>query len=296
MGSWVLLSLLAAFVWAIVNVIDKVTVTSLVTSPLVALVFLGIIGLVAALGFFAVNGFTAVSYTEALLLFAGAFCYVMMTLLYFYAAKMEEISRVVPLFYLSPIFILIMAAIFLGEHFQAYQYFGILAVVGGAFLLSVEKSFEVRSYKASSLMIVSALCLAVNEVIIKHILGSHPYWLVFAWVRLFSFVILLPVVFFVTGELKATWRLSGRRGAAIITVNEALNLAANFLLITATSLGFVTLTNALASVQPLFVLLLTYLLTKMGRTIIAEDISGKAVLSKLSAIVLIVLGALLVSS
>jgi len=66
---------------------------------------------------FLIHGFSKLSVIHQLLgLVAGLF-YVVAVLLYFEALKDEEVSRVVPLFGMAPIFVTVLAAIFLGEIF-----------------------------------------------------------------------------------------------------------------------------------------------------------------------------------
>ena len=74
-----------------------------------------------------------------------------------------------------------------------------------------------------------------------------------------------------------------------------LNLAGLALITVATAVGFATLVTALSDVQSLFVLLFTVVLSLFFPKILKEELSGKIVLQKLVAIILMFVGVILIS-
>ncbi len=102
--SWISFSVLAAFIWAIVNTVDKYVLTKWVRKPIVPIMILGIIGLIASLFIFLIHGFSYLSYLNITLAFIAGIFYILANTFYFKAAKLEEISRVVPLFNLTTLF------------------------------------------------------------------------------------------------------------------------------------------------------------------------------------------------
>src|SRR3989338_10718894 len=115
--SWIFLSILAALIWSVVNIFDKYIISKLVEKPIVPVIVMGAIGLIASAAIFIFHGFQPLSTINILLAIVAGIFYVLMTFLYFHAIKIEELSKVIPLFYLTPLFILIIAAFFLGEIF-----------------------------------------------------------------------------------------------------------------------------------------------------------------------------------
>lgn len=95
---WVLFSILAAFIWAFVNIVDKYVLSKLVNKPIVPVIIMGFIGLLASLLIFAFLGFQKLSMGNILLAFISGFLYVLMVFFYFRAVKTEEISKVVRFF------------------------------------------------------------------------------------------------------------------------------------------------------------------------------------------------------
>ena len=124
--SWVLFALLSAFLFAVANVVDKYILTKWVKNPAIPVIVLSFVGLVVSLFVFLVHHSSLLSVFNTILALIAGVLFVAAVVLYFKAVSIEEISRVVPLVYLSPLFILILGAILLGELFTPWKYFGIV--------------------------------------------------------------------------------------------------------------------------------------------------------------------------
>lgn len=166
-------------------------------------------------------------------------------ILYFRAIKAEELSRVVPLFHLTPIFTLFLAVFFLGEVLAPLKYLGTVLVVAGAALISVKK-MGLSFGRSSWMMVMAAALLSVYYVIMKHLLDFAGYWTVFSYIRLGTVFILPFILYFSLSDLKASVRRHGKRVVGMMSLNEAFNLGALLSITVAASLGFVTLVNALS--------------------------------------------------
>jgi uncharacterized membrane protein len=291
---WVLLSLLAAFMWAAGNVIDKYVLTKWLRNPSVPILFSGTIGLAAAIVVFILNGFYQLSLINTVLaLFAGGLV-TAMNLLYFRAVKREEISRVVPLFYIAPLFVLVLAAAFLGEVFTYAKYAGILLLVAGAFIISSKSLLRPRFGRAFWFMVLASLTAAINLVIGKYLLGFADFWTVFSYLRIGEFAAAVPVFYFTFGHLSSAMKSHGKRVAGVISLNTFLNLAAKLTMIIAVSVGYVTLVDALSSMQAFFVLTIAVALSIFYPKIMKEDIGRRTVLLKLAATALMFFGVFLI--
>jgi len=55
---WILFSILAALVWAIVSIVDKYIFTKWIRKPVIPLMILGVIGLVASFFVYLFHGFS----------------------------------------------------------------------------------------------------------------------------------------------------------------------------------------------------------------------------------------------
>ena len=293
--SWILFAILAAFVWALVNVVDKFILSKWVKKPIVPLMIVSIVSLIVASFIYFVRGFSSLSFGHIILaLFAGLFS-ASMTLFYFSALKREEVSRVVPLFYLAPLFIAILAAIFLGEVFSPLIYLGVIFLISGAILISTKKMRKIKLGAAFWLMIISSLSMSISQVIIKYLLNFSDFWTIFSYVELGVFLTLVPLFFFKFSDLMENVREKGKRVVWAVSGNTLLNVSAVLFMTIGISLGPVTLVNALASIQPFFVLLFMVMLSLFLPKILKEEIGKSVLVRKLIAIVLMFVGVLLIT-
>lgn len=294
--SWFSLALLAAFIWAFVDVLDKYFVTKLSKNPYIPVMIIAPVDFFVSMSIFFVHGFETLAPRFVLLgLLAGTFR-VLMMFWYFRAAQIEEISRVSPLFYISPFFLLLAAGIFLGEVFTLTQYAGIVFLVLGAFFISEKKPFSLHVGKAFWYMIFAALCLSVSQMIIKYLLGFFDTWTVFAYTEFGVFLSILPIFYLHFGDLRRLFQHTGAKPFRLLAFSEGLNLGAVFLSVVAASSGPITLVNAVSAVQPFFLLFLTILLSIFSPKILHESIGKKMILFKVFSIGLMFLGVVLLGN
>ncbi|OIO39895.1 hypothetical protein AUJ10_04235 [Candidatus Pacearchaeota archaeon CG1_02_31_27] len=291
---WILFSILAALVWAIVSIVDKYIFTKWIRKPVIPLMILGVIGLVASFFVYLFHGFSYLSYFNIVLAFVAGILYIIGFLFYFKAVKIEEISRVIPLFYLSPLFVSILAAVFLGEIFTPIKYLGIFLLIIGAILVSSKNFIKFGFGKAFWFMIVTSLALSVDAVITKYLLNFADFWTIFSYIRIGAFFALIPIFYFSFKDLIFVVREHGKKVIIVISLNEILSVVSVLFITIATAIGYVTLVNALSSVEPFFVLLFAVILSIFYPKILKEEIGKSAVLLKLIAITLMFVGVILI--
>jgi transporter family protein len=292
---WILFAVLAAFFWAINNMIDKFILTKWVKQPFVLLIVLALIGLISGAVVYVAHGIDHLStFGIVLALVAGIFS-IVMTATYFKAVQIEEVSRVAPLFYISPLFILLFATIFLGEIFTPAKYLGIFLVLAGAVMISTKDIAKLRFGKAVWWMLLSAFALAINQLIAKYLLGLTDFWTVFFYIRVGAFIGIIPFAWMYLPELVRNVREHGGRVLGLISLNEFINIAGVLLFTLSISIGSVTLANTLASVQQIFVLLFAVILSIFYPSILKEEIGRSTVFSKLIAIICMFIGVALIT-
>ncbi len=257
-------------------------------------IVMGVIGLIASAAIFIIHGFQSLSPINILLAIVAGIFYILMTFLYFHAIKIEELSKVIPLFYLTPLFILIIAAFFLGEIFTPIKYLGIILLVIGAMLISSNKlSFNFG--KAFWFMVLASVVMAINQVITKYLLGFADFWTIFGYIRIGAFAALVPSIIMNIESFKSIYKKQGLRPFGFITASESLNVLGVLSITLAAATGFITLANALSSVQPFFVLLLTIIISVLYPQILKEEIGRSIVARKVVAIVIMFVGVILIS-
>lgn len=292
--SWIVLSLLSGLLMAVVNLIDKYVLTRLVKQVMVPLFILGLIGLGPGLLILLVKGGLWLAWPHLLMGVGAGFAFLAMSYFYFRAAQVEEISRVVPLFYLAPIFVTAAAVFLLGEMLSIRAGFGIATLIGGAALISWRWPLRLRPSRAFRLMVLAAAAMAAYTVAAKYLLGFTDYWSVLAISRIGMAVGLVPFFFGYRSELKTT--LSGRHGlkvAGLMAGNEVIALAGSFFFIMAAARGPIAVVNAVASTQPFFVFALSLVVTMVRPRLLGEDLGWGNLTFKFAAILIMFAGLVL---
>ena len=293
--TWFTLSLLAAFLWAIVSAVDKLVLVRWRVAPVLMTFIAGLIGLIAACGVWLMLGFSEMSYSRIGLALGAGVCFTLATLFYFLAIAREEVSRIVTIFYLLPLFILLSARFVLHESLQPQEYQGVILLVSGAVLITCKDKLFPRLNLAFCIAILGVLCVTVNQIIIKYLLEATDYWTVFSYVRVGSFLAVVPLLPIVVSKVQAI--SSERKGSvlALMAVNDTIGVGALFIFTIAVSLGSVTLVNALSSVQLLFLLLIVVTVGTVNPNILREELGRTALLLKLIAILLMICGTFAIS-
>ncbi len=293
--TWFTLSLLAAFLWAIVSAVDKLVLVRWQVTPALMTFIAELIGLIAGCGVWLAMGLSEMSYSRiGLALCAGVFK-TLFVLFYFLAIAREEVSRIVTLLFLAPLFILLSARFVLHESLQPQEYLGVILLVSGAVLITCKDKLFPRLNLAFCFAMLGVLCLTVNQIIIKYLLEATDYWTVFSYVRMGGFLAVVPLLPIVVSNVQAI--RSERKGSvlALIAVNDTIAVCAIFIFTVAVALGSVTLVNALSSVHPLFLLLIVVIVGTVNLNILREELEKSVLMSKLIAILLMICGTFAIS-
>ena len=290
LSLWIVFALLSAFVIAIVNVVDKVIIKDEMKDTKLAAVVIGLIAFViySIVGLFA--GISIPSLNILVLALVVGALDIFTIILYFKALKRDEVSRVVPVMATIPIFVLILAVLFLGERFLPLQYLGIFLIAFGAFLISVrEKLHQVVLSKAFGIILFASFVAAISSVLAKSVLTPDNVFNILFWFGLGGGIISGIILLFHHPHI----REKARAGIKHLVWISALGVLASLLLIYAIANGPVSLVMAFYEVKPLFVLLLVLLFSKAYPGFLKEKMSKRIVVQKLMAILLIVVGSLL---
>lgn len=293
---WVFYAFLSALFWATSSLLDKYILSKWVKNPLVTTMIFGIIGLLAGILIYFAKGYSEMSQANIFLSVVSGLAYVLATIFYFDAVKIEEISRISALAYFSQLFITIFAAMFLGEIFSSEIYAGILLILLGAIFISSKDITKIRPGKAFWLMVLSSALLAIVAIITKYLLSYADFWTVFSYTRgIGMFIALIPVFYFKYPELAALIKEHGSKAVSVISLSGILTMTGAFVITIAASTGPVTLVNAISMTRPFFVLFFATLISIFYPQILREELGKSAILLKVAATILMFMGAILVA-
>jgi len=288
---WVYLTLLAVALWAVVNIIDKYVISKRLSEPVVYPIITGFVGLIAAIAVFLFHGVVFPAMNILIVSLLLGILLVIAMILYCKALKTEDISRVLPLIYTSPFFVLLFATIFLNEAFTIQKYFGIFLILIGAVLISIKKTARITISKAFVLIMTCSFIYGVHDTLRKYALNYTDFWSVFAFIQIGVFIASLFILYFYFADFK---KILKRRTLAIMITGESLSAVSFFITAIAVSIGFVSLIAALQATQPFFVLLYVTIISIFAPKILKEEIKGSVILLKIIAIVCMFIGAYLI--
>jgi transporter family protein len=302
MVEWYLvLALLSAALWAISNVTDKVVVSKHIERSETTAVLAGVLGPVVALPLVLSGSVRLHDPTFTGLALLAGILYVVPFFLYFRSLRIEEVSRVVPMLELVPVFTVLLAAVFLDERFTIGRYAGIALLVTGAVLISLNyerrSSFHLELTGAFWLVLIASVLFAASSVLTKYLLQFSNIFDIYFWSRLGGVV---PAIL---ALLRSDLRTDIRRVAAdpvtkrvhYLIGSETLNLVGLFVFTVALSLGPVSLVSAASSVQPLLVLGIVWVIAFAGRGTFEERLTSSSMSLKIASGGLIICGIYLIN-
>lgn len=295
--QWLFFALLPRALWAINNVVDKALVVNKIRHASVYL-FITVAASALVLVLVPFRGLATPSLGLVLLaLFTGAI-YTYGLWPYYRALTFEEASRIVSLWHLTPIFVLLLSSLIIGERFGTYDFIAFALLVLGGFLISTRRSagkFHVSA--AVGLMLLSCLVFALEIVLAKYVYLHMPYLDGFIWIRLGSVLALVPFLMASSfrSALKDIFASLSTQVKGVVVGSEVMALGAIASFEYAISQGSVSLVSALGGTQSLFLLLYVAALSFWKPEWLKEELAHGVLGLKLVAICLISVGVYLIS-
>jgi drug/metabolite transporter (DMT)-like permease len=178
--TWLGLALLSTAISALVNTLDSHFLTRRMPSLRSYLLIIGAFTILVGLVILAFSPLPLnlgwQTYAAAL---ASSATRVSAVFLMLYAMKQEDVARVIPLTSTAPIFVAVMAVVFLGEQLNPLQWLAIVIVVGGAILISFKRDLGgAHRFHASSffMLLGSSLLYAIGDVTNKYAMDNISFW------------------------------------------------------------------------------------------------------------------------
>ncbi|MEE8618591.1 MAG: EamA family transporter [Dehalococcoidales bacterium] len=183
-----------------------------------------------------------------------------------YNLQREEVSRVIPVVYTYPIFVAIIAVLFMGETLGYLQWLAIIIVVAGAVMVSVRQSPSGSTIwlgKPLPLLFGSSLLLAMADITSKYALAYISFWNMFSLTAfcisgIFLLVSMRPHI------LRQLTNMERRNSAIVLLAfSETLAPVGIALLFWALERGPVSLVSTIASSRPVFVVIFALILSRI---------------------------------
>jgi len=287
---WVF-ALLAPVFFAVGNVIDNHVLHSRLRDP----VSYNILTTWPSLPFAAaIFLFWRVSFAFNAWFVAGTigFVFTFLFIMYTTAMMKEQGTNVVSVLYTGPLFVAVLAAVFLGERLDTVDYAGIVLIVASAFLV-LYRRFDSKN-RALGIMLVYALLSSSARIVAKSALESVDLWSYLFWFLVGGGIGSVVLAILWSRRFSVAWRQLDARTTSLLIATSTISTFGLILLYAAISLGAVSIASGLAAVQPTIVFLLTAVLVHFRPGAVpSERVSGRwADMRKIGAVLLIILGVL----
>jgi drug/metabolite transporter (DMT)-like permease len=303
---WLFITISAYFFGALANVGDKFLLGSKrISSAPVYAFYMGLF----SLGSFILAPFGMTFPSENIFwlsIISGIFFLVGIMLLYF-AIERAEASRVVPVIgAVIPLISFALAAMFGIESLSSQEVVGVSVLIFGGLLISFDLPLRLGRRKFFSgfyFALFAGVMMAIAYLMFKIISQQESFINYYIWTRFGIFVGAL-FLFFAPKWRKAILKsfFSARsdhkkaiKTSGIFIGNKLIGGFSTLMLAFAIKLGSVTLTNALVSLQYIFVLLLVGVFLRKHRNIFQEELEFWDWAQKIAAIVIIAVGVMLIS-
>lgn len=293
---WFYYILIAMFIIGSLALVDKVLVNNFIHDPIA---FTMLVALAAFLPFIGLLYFPLkpIAIGTALLCIIAGFIHTTYVYPYYRSLVFEEVSRVVPLWQLTPIFVLILARLFLHEILPTSDYITFFLIVVGVLLFSIKREQQLTLSSALYLMITSSIFVALFSVIAKYVYTIEDLFSAFLYIQigiLLSFAILFVKSDYRKRFLRA-FASAGRFASSIAVLDIGIGYVSFVAYSLAVSLGPISLVTVIYAVQPVYVLLAATIIGYKYKSLIQERITRGAFIQKLVAVVLIFIGICMVN-
>jgi drug/metabolite transporter (DMT)-like permease len=292
--DWATLAFLHTGLQAWVSILDKYNVSRLVRDVRTYYLMLGVLslgfGIVTIVLFPVQDGAPT---TAILLAIASGLARGSALMITFIVYQTQEVSRVVPVTQSFPIFVAIIASIFLDEILGPLEWGAILVTVAGVVLISFQRvpgKGGIPLGLPFLFMVGISLLLALSSVLSKAALADISVW------NMYSFTIIFAGGSFLTLGLRAhTIRealalVRTPRGVLLPITVMLVTLGGNLLLFSSFERGPVSLASTIVGTRPLFVFIYSALITWLFPRVMYEPLTPKVAMVKLVSIALIVSG------
>ncbi len=299
--SWFWIAIIPPALYAAGNYVDKAILSKRVGGGIGTIIifscFLGTLTIPFIL-WLEPNALSISPLTAGILIINGALT-VIAVLCYLYAIEEHEISGVIPLLQLTPVFGFIIGYLLLGETLSSMQIIGSAIIIIGALIISLDfgEVGELKIRRKVLLMAtVSAFIFSINGAIFKFFAIDEGYWRTQFWE--YIGIAILGIIFFMAipnyrQSFLSVFKKNSGSTIGLNIIAEAIMFTADLTMNFATLLAPVALIYVVNSFQPVFVFVLGIILTILIPNIINESMERRRVIQKVLTISVMTLGLLM---
>ena len=268
--NWIIFSIIPPFLWAVTNYVDKFLIEKYFKKSAGASLMLLIVsfGLIfSPLIYIFRHGAIHVGISGLSTLLISSCLAVVSWIMYARALSEDDVSVVVPLFQLMPVYNYFLGLIFLGEKLSTMQILAAVIIVCGSILISLNFDHKSAHLKMKVVlpMLLCTLISSVNVLIIKSTMLKSDFWSVNFWTYLFFGIISIVLLLSVKSwreEVGAAIKKNISETIGVSFLNEALDFSATMIYRYAMLMAPIALVSVLSNgFQPVFILIMGVILS-----------------------------------
>ena len=292
--DWVAVSLAGAAAFALVSILDKVLLVRFVPNARAFIVMVGLIQFPVAALALPFSSFEGIGASPLVVGYFSGFLWGISLVAMFGVMSTQDVSRVVPVISTSPVFVAILAVIFLSESLSPLHWVAILATVAGAGLISLRSSSSsgrVGLGPSFFVLLLGSIALAGGQFLSKVALDDMDVatLLVTRSAGLGMAAVILPFRPSVVPLIRRA--VTDPPTLAVFVMAEGfVVLLAMVLTLWAIGLGPVSLVATAMATRPLFVFAMSVALSSSLWPLLNEPLDRRTLLHKLASTGVIVGG------
>jgi uncharacterized membrane protein len=295
--DWLFFALIPPFLFALSNRIDKYllegffkgqTGALILFSCFISLLTLPIIYLIQP-------SVLSTPFFYSVVMILVGFLYVAYLFPYFWALKLEEASKVIPIFQAIPLFGVVLGFFILGDTLSVNQIIAGAFILIAAFGLSADIGFRKIVFKKRVVLfaLFASFLIALSYVLLKLVAINTDFFTALFWEQVGCFILGL---FLLTKksyrvQFMQVFKINSKKIIGLNIFNEIINILAHFIFAYATLLVPVGLVWIVNGSGPFFVLSFGIIITLFFPQFGKEDISKKSLFQKAFFIGLMIIGA-----
>lgn len=291
-------SLFPPFLDSVVIYIDKFLLSKHNINSTALTIYSGFFAGASGLVILCFTGFHPIVFQTAVIISIAGFFGVLYLLAYFKALTLDEASRVGSLFQLTPVMVLILSFVFLGETLLLKQYIGSFLIIIAGFLFSIKKidSGVFKINKAFWYMVISCFLAAFIYILFKLGVKEVSFWHAIPYESLGNTIAAICILFYGNNYKMVKKELKGipKNIFLYLLISELIYRCSRFSLYFAILLIPASLVSVLQGFQPIFLLIIGVILSLWFPKVLKEVISKEALGIKIVSIILIFIGLYLI--
>jgi transporter family protein len=293
--SWIVFSILSALTFALVTVFDKVIIAKHITNTKVFILAIGIsqtfMG-VLVIPFVINSEYPIIATLIAIL--AGVICGLYLIIM-FTIMEFQDVARLIPVLSTYPVFVALLAFFFLGESIGMLAWISIVITVLGAGMVSLNPSQSDNSssinIKTTFILLLGSMFFGLSQFLAKTISDEMSVWPQFMLRGYGVGLVCCLYIFIPSVRSDFMVFMKKPRSIGLFVLSEGLlAFIAISLMFLALYAGEVYLVSTVMGTRPLFVFVLSVLLSLPVVRILSEQVHGKELSIRISGTAMTVLG------